>query len=101
MDGASVSRLISRVPERLARGRSGSRFGADGSARMSVLSRRLHWLGPLHPLAGEEQQILGTRSGGGRPLAEGEEGGEEAAGEPDEPSRYPPLSGTANRSAPG
>jgi hypothetical protein len=85
----------------MARGRSGSRFGADGSARMSVLSRLLHWLGPLHPLGGEEQQILGTRSGGGRSLAEGEEGGEEAAGEPDEPSLRPPLSERGNRSAPG
>lgn len=101
MDGASLSRLISRVPERMARGRSGSRFGADGSARMGVLSRLLHWLGPLHPLGGEEQQILGTRSGGGRSLAEGDEGGEEAAGEPDEPSLQAPVSGTASRSASG
>lgn len=101
MDGASVSRLISRVPERMARGRSGSRFGADGSARMEVLCRLVHWLGPLHPLGGEEQQILGARAGGGRPLAEGEEGGDEAAGEPEEAALGSPVSERANRSAPG
>jgi len=94
MDSVRVSLLISRVPERMARGRSGSRFGTDGSARMEVLCRRLHWLGPLHAVSGEEQQLLGARAGGGRSLAEGEEGGEESAGEPEETSLGAPGAGT-------
>jgi len=79
MDAALVFRLISLVPDRSARAQSGSVFSPSEAAasrypdRMSYLGRFLHWLGPLDPMTKEDQQILGVRSSGGRPLAAGEE----------------------------
>lgn len=83
MDAALVFRLISLVPDRSARAQSGSVFTPSAAAacrypdRMSYLGRFLHWLGPLDPMTKEDQQILGVRSSGGRPLAAGEEAVEE------------------------
>ena len=79
MDAALVFRLISLVPDRSARAQSGSVYSPSEAAacrypdRMSYLGRFLHWLGPLDPMSKEDQQILGVRSSGGRPLAAGEE----------------------------
>lgn len=77
MDAANVLRLMSLIPERATRAKSGSPFAGDGSARMELMRRFLHWLGPLDTLSKEEQQLLGVRAGGVvKPLAEGEEAGE-------------------------
>jgi hypothetical protein len=79
MDAALVFRLISLVPDRSARAQSGSLFSPSEAAacrypdRMSYLGRFLHWLGPLDPMTKEDQQILGVRTSGGRPLMAGEE----------------------------
>jgi hypothetical protein len=73
MDGLSVIRLMSLIPERGARMQSGTLFSVDGSAKMDLLRRFLHWLGPLECLSKEDQQLLGVRAGGAKPLAEGEE----------------------------
>jgi len=79
MDAALVFRLIALVPDRSARAQSGSVFSPSQAAacrypdRMSYLGRFLHWLGPLDPMTKEDQQILGVRSSGGRPLLAGEE----------------------------
>ena len=79
MDAALVFRLISLVPDRSARAQSGSVYSPSEAAacrypdRMSYLGKFLHWLGPLDPMTREDQQILGVRSSGGRPLAAGEE----------------------------
>ena len=79
MDAALVSRLISLVPDRSARAQTGSVYSPSEAAacrypdRMSYLGKFLHWLGPLDPMTKEDQQILGVRSSGGRPLAAGEE----------------------------
>ena len=90
MDASLVHRMISLVPERSPRAQSGSLFSAPQAAacrhpeRMSYLTRFLHWLGPLDPMTREDQQILGVRSSGGRPMAAGEtsaELGGEAADE--------------------
>jgi hypothetical protein len=89
MNATMVSRLISLIPERSPRAQSGSVFSATEAAtcrypeRMAYLSRFLHWLGPLDPMTREDQQILGVRSSGGRPMAAGETGEElgEEAGE--------------------
>jgi hypothetical protein len=79
MDAATVFRVISMIPDRSLRAQSGSAFVAGGhSDRVALLLKFLHWLGPLDPLSKEDQQLLGVRSGGGRPLAAGEEAGEEA-----------------------
>lgn len=73
MDGAAVFRLMALIPERTPRPQSGSPFRADGSPRIDLLCRFLHWLGPLNAVSREEQQILGVRSPSARPLGEGEE----------------------------
>ena len=79
MNAAAVSRLISVIPDRTPRLQSGTVFTPSEAAacrypeRMSYLTRFLHWLGPLDPMTREDQQVLGVRSSGGRPLS-GEEG---------------------------
>ncbi|HET9351864.1 MAG TPA: hypothetical protein VFO02_11130 [Burkholderiales bacterium] len=76
MDGAAVSRLMSLVPERMARSQSGSHFRGDGSARMDLLCRFMHWLAPLSQITREEQQLLGVRAGG-KVMADGDEAADE------------------------
>lgn len=83
MDGSAVSRLMSLVPDRVVRSQSGSLFDGAGSARTELLARYLGWLGPLNPITREEQQVLGVRSGGVRPLSD-EDGMAEMADEADE-----------------
>jgi hypothetical protein len=74
MDGAAVFRLISLIPDRMARAQSGTTFvAAAGAERVELLCRFLNWLGPLNPISKEEQQLLGVRAGGGKPAAEGED----------------------------
>jgi hypothetical protein len=73
MDAATVFRVISLIPDRMPRAQSGAVFNAGGqSDRLVLLSKFLHWLGPLDPVSKEDQQLLGVRSGGGRPLVAGE-----------------------------
>ena len=89
MDASLVYRLISLIPDRSPRAQSGSVFGPSEAAacrhpeRISYLTKFLHWLGPLDPMTREDQQILGVRSSGGRPMIAGEELGEEAGEEMD------------------
>lgn len=89
MDASLVQRLVSLVPERSPRAQSGTLFSATQAAacrqpeRMSYLTKFLHWLGPLDPMTREDQQILGVRSSGGRPMLAGEAMGEEAGEEMD------------------
>ena len=84
MEGTAVFRLISMIPDRAPRCHTGGVFQADGSAKMDLLCRFLHWMGPLNALTREEQQLLGVRATGGRSLldgegdAEGEDAGEES-----------------------
>jgi hypothetical protein len=70
MNGSAVSRLISLIPDRVARSQSGSLFNGASSERAALLTRFLGWLGPLNPITREEQQALGVRSGGARPLSD-------------------------------
>jgi hypothetical protein len=83
MERALVYRVMSLIPERTPRLQSGTVFGqaaATSSAhpeRFALLARFLHWLGPLDALSREDQQFLGLRNGGGRPLGEDAEPGEE------------------------
>jgi hypothetical protein len=74
MDAATVFRVISLIPDRMPRTQSGCVFDAGGQPeRVVLLSKFLSWLGPLAPISKEEQQVLGVRTGGGRPLESGEE----------------------------
>jgi hypothetical protein len=77
MDGAAVVRLMALVPERMPRSQSGSHFRGDGSARLDLLCRFMHWLAPLSQVTREEQQLLGVRAGG-KVMADGEDVAEEA-----------------------
>jgi hypothetical protein len=77
MNGTTVFRLISLIPDRVARTQTGGLFDRAGSEKVELLSRFLGWLSPLNPTSKEEQQLLGVRAGGAKPLAEGEEAGEE------------------------
>jgi hypothetical protein len=97
MDGASVFRLISLIPDRMARSQSGSLFrpGPDG-ARVGLLCKFLHWLGPLDAISKEDQQLLGLRSAAARP-PEAEEAEPLEDGEPldaEDSSITPPGAGT-------
>jgi hypothetical protein len=89
MDGATVFRLMSLIPERAPRRQGGSLFNGGGSAKMDLLCRFLHWMGPLNSLSKEEQQVLGVRAGGGRSLVEEEEPGEEPVETADEMEETP------------
>ncbi|HEX6529832.1 MAG TPA: hypothetical protein VF004_08445 [Burkholderiales bacterium] len=73
MDGVAVFRLMALIPERTPRLQTGAQFRADGSPRIDLLCRFLHWLGPLNAVSREEQQVLGVRAASARPLGEGEE----------------------------
>jgi hypothetical protein len=76
MDGAAVVRLMSLIPERMPRSQSGSHFRGDGSARLDLLCRFMHWLAPLSQVTREEQQLLGVRTAG-KVMADGDEVAEE------------------------
>ena len=82
MNATLVFRLMSLIPDRSPRAQSGSVFSSSEAAtcrypeRIAYLTRFLHWLGPLDPMTREDQQILGVRSSGGRPMAAGETGEE-------------------------
>ena len=72
MDGVALFRLIALIPERTPRLQTGAQFRADGSPRIDLLCRFLHWLGPLNAVSREEQQVLGVRAASARPLGEEE-----------------------------
>jgi hypothetical protein len=77
MDAATVFRVISLIPDRMPRTQSGLVFDAGGQPeRVVLLAKFLSWLGPLDPISKEDQQLLGVRTGGGKPLGLGEEEGE-------------------------
>ena len=82
MNGSAVLRLISLIPDRVARSQSGSLFNGASSERAVLLTKFLGWLGPLSPITREEQQALGVRAGNPRPMSD-EDGGVEEGGAED------------------
>lgn len=97
MDARNVFRLISLIPDRTAWAPSGTVYNAEGkSERVALLARLTHWLSPLDALTLENQQFLGLRQGGARPVdaeadAEGDLEAEldEAELPEESPARYP------------
>lgn len=83
MDAATVRRMISLIPDRMAWTASGSAFSAEGkSERVALIARLQHWLSPLEALTLENQQFLGLRQASGRPAdAEADAEGDEADAE--------------------
>jgi hypothetical protein len=96
MEGSAVFRLISVIPDRVARTQSGTPFDGKSSDRAEQLARFLGWLGPLNPIGKEEQQLLGLRGGAARPMADEDEHEHDPLGGDDgeEPSNRQAEAGT-------
>jgi hypothetical protein len=71
MNASTVCRIISLIPDRVARAQSGA-FFTDSDAcrhpeRIACLSRYLQWLSPLNPVSRDDQLLLGLLLANGRP----------------------------------
>ena len=80
---ATISRILSLIPDRMARAQSGAAFLLEGTAcrhpeRLAYVVKFLHWLSPLDVLTKDDQRALGLISASGRPVQNEED-------EPDEP----------------
>jgi hypothetical protein len=85
MNAAMVTKLLSLIPERVARAPSGTSFRAEGVGskhpeRVLYLAKYLQWLSPLTVLTRDDQQQLGLLSASGKPVHGGDE---EDEGEPE------------------
>ena len=65
MEAATVSRLISLIPDRVARAQTGTAFADIRAAscvhpeRVALLVEFLHWLSPIYPTTRDDQMRLG------------------------------------------
>lgn len=72
MSRASVHRILSLIPERVARSQSGLPFVPGESSccfpeRLSYLAGHLQWLSPLQPIGNDERRLLGFGAAQARP----------------------------------
>lgn len=73
MNAAIVSRMLSVIPDRVARVQSGSLFdpNAQGACahpeRITHLAQFLNWLGPLREVTKDDLRILGLMTQYGKP----------------------------------
>ncbi len=89
MNATMSNRMVSLIPERVARLPSGAVFTfAEASAcrypeRVAHLVQFLNWMSPLNPITKDDQRILGLRNAAGRLVhaADLEEEGLSEAGE--------------------
>jgi hypothetical protein len=76
MNAATVHRIISLIPERVACAQSGALFTTTGACRhperIAYLSRCLQWLSPLNPVSRDDQQLLGLLLANGRTVHAGD-----------------------------
>ena len=76
MNASTVHRIISLIPERVAREQSGALFTMIGACRyperIAYLSRYLQWLSPLNPVSRDDQQQLGQLLANGRRVHAGD-----------------------------
>jgi hypothetical protein len=76
MNASTVHRIISLIPERVARAQSGALFTMTGARRhperIAYLSWYLQWLSPLNPVSRDDQQLLGLLLANGRPVHAGD-----------------------------
>jgi hypothetical protein len=73
MSAAMISRIVSLIPERVARVQNGAGFHSTQSPsrypeRVSHLAQFLSWLSPLSAISKDDQQILGLLHANGRPV---------------------------------
>jgi hypothetical protein len=84
MNAATISTIVSWIPERVARVQSGASFHSTESTsrypeRVSHLARFLSWLSPLNPIGKDDQHILGLLHANGRPVHANEMDSDESA----------------------
>ena len=76
MNASTVHRIISLIPERVARARSGALFTMIGACRhperIAYLSCYLQWLSPLNPVSRDDQRLLGQLLADGRRVHAGD-----------------------------
>lgn len=76
MNAATVSRVLSLIPDRVARAQMGGLFDPANTAacahpeRIAHLVQFLNWLGPLQPLTKEDLRLFGLVTPYGRPAIE-------------------------------
>lgn len=85
MKAAMFDRIVSLVPERVARQPSGAAFTPEASAcrhpeRIAHLVEFLSWTSPLYPITKFDQRVFGLLNAQGRPVHATDFEGEEAAG---------------------
>ena len=74
MNAATVSRMMSLIPERTSRSLSGTGFVAAAAGackhpeRFAHLVEFLQWLSPLYPITKDDQRRLGLVGANGRPV---------------------------------
>ncbi len=92
MNASDILRIVSLIPERVARVPTGTRFSASSPGacrypeRLAHLAHFLRWLSALDPISKEDQTVLGLLNANGRPAHAGDED-EDAMGEPEETDR--------------
>src|SRR6266480_2267673 len=76
MNASTVHRIISLIPERVARAQSGALFTMIGACRhperIAYLSCYLQWLSPLNPVSRDDQKLLGLLLANGRTVHTGD-----------------------------
>lgn len=79
MNAAAVSRVLSLIPERVARPLSGSLFTEEEASRaphaerVAYVAKFLNWLSPLAPITKDDQRFLGLLNAHPRPDQAGDE----------------------------
>lgn len=85
MNAATVSRVMSLIPDRVTRTQSGAAFAGIGATscvhpeRLALLVEFLHWLSPIYPTTREDQMRFGLFAS--KQVQHEEEETEEAADE--------------------
>ena len=84
MNAATISSIVSLIPERIARFQTGGAFAPGTTSsrypdRFSHLVQFLNWMSPLASITKEDQRILGLLHANGRPVHANEMEDEEGA----------------------
>lgn len=85
MNAATVTRVLSLIPDRIARTQMGALFDPHNAAacahpeRIAHLAQFLNWLGPLHALSKDDLRLFGLVTPYGRPAIEAAEDEADAA----------------------
>ena len=73
MNAAMIHRIVSLIPERVARAPSGVAFTPEASVsrypeRIAHLAEFLGWTSPLYPITKYDQRVFGLLNEQGRPV---------------------------------